>query len=311
MTTVRSLPDGLEAEVSDGETLLAALLRANVSITHACGGHARCSTCRVRVLEGLSGCTPRTEVERQSERIGLEDSIRLACQTRTSSDLTVRRLVLDPEDYELTKQFTSRPARASMGREAHVAVLFADVAAFTSLSEALPAYDVVHVLHRWFHTANRVIESHGGQVDNYMGDGCLAVFGSPESEAAVAAVRSALGLLEAADRMSDYMRGAYDRSFAVRVGVHCGAVVIGSPTPWHREPDTVIGDVVNFASRIEAANKDLGSRLLVSDAVYAHVKEHVVAGRRVDVEIRGKRGVHALYEILAGRGAGSAPPNAP
>lgn len=304
VATLRSLSDDLSTDVGDGETLLAALVRAAVPVARACGGLARCSTCRVRVVDGLDACTPRTDEERAiAARLGLEDAVRLACQTRATGDVAVRRLVLDPEDYELTKQFTARPApegapRASMGREAPVAVLFADVAGFTGLSERLPAYDVVHVLHRWFHLATGVVDGLGGRVDNYMGDGLLAVFAGEGPAPAEAAVRAALGLLDASDRMEAYLATAYGQPFAVRIGVHAGVVVVGSPTPWHRERDTVIGDVVNFASRIEAANKDLGSRLLVSDVVYADVAPLVRAGRRVEVEIRGKQGVHALVEVL-------------
>lgn len=299
MATSLSLPDDRRAHVEPGQTLLEALREADVPIVHACGGHARCSTCRVRVVAGLEGCTPRTEDEqRMAERIGLEDAIRLACQTKIRGDVTVRRLVLDLEDTELTRQFTTRATSVSMGREAHVAVLFADVEGFTRFSEVLPAYDVVHVLHRWFHQATAVIEAHGGRVDNYMGDGLLAVFQLPEVEASRAAVFAGLGLLDVAAGMGAYFGTAYDRGFAARVGVHCGTVVVGSPTPWHREHDTVIGDAVNLASRIEAANKGLGTRLLVSDAVHARVAPFVRTGRRADMEIRGKSGLHTVIEVL-------------
>lgn len=236
-----------------------------------------------------------------AERIGLEDAIRLACQTRIHGDVTVRRLVLDPEDTELTRQFTSRATSASMGREAHVAVLFADVEGFTHLTEVLPAYDVVHVLHRWFHQATAVIEAHGGRVDNCMGDGLLAVFQRPEAEAAAAAVFAGLGLLDVAAAVGAYFGTAYAQGFAARVGVHAGTVVVGSPTPWHREHDTVIGDVVNLASRIEAANKGLGTRLLVSDVVLAHVAPLVRTGHRAEMEIRGKSGLHTVVEVLGRR----------
>lgn len=237
-------------------------------------------------------------------RLGLDDSIRLACQTRAEGDVTVRRLVLDPEDLELTKQATSRtggetPSRVSAGRESPVAVLFADIQGFTQLSEALPAYDVVHILHRWFHVATRTVEAHGGRVDNYMGDGLLAVFGrGTPGEDCLDAVRAAVGLLADAERQAAYLTTAYGRSFAVRVGVHHGPVIVGTLTPWREARETVIGDVVNFASRIEAANKEVGSRLLVSDAVHALVGGRVVLGRRATLPVRGKSGVHVLFEVL-------------
>ena len=72
MSTSLSLPDDRRAHVEPGQTLLDALRQADVPIVHACGGHARCSTCRVRVVAGLEGCTPRTDDEqRMADRIGL------------------------------------------------------------------------------------------------------------------------------------------------------------------------------------------------------------------------------------------------
>ena len=81
MAKITSLPDDVEFDAHPGETLLEAALRAELPLTHACGGRAKCSTCRVWVLSGLDGCPSRTEAERTlAERLGLDDEVRLACQ---------------------------------------------------------------------------------------------------------------------------------------------------------------------------------------------------------------------------------------
>ena len=81
MAKITSLPDDVEFDAHPGETLLEAALRAALPLTHACGGRAKCSTCRVWVLSGLDGCPSRTEAERTlAERLGLDDEVRLACQ---------------------------------------------------------------------------------------------------------------------------------------------------------------------------------------------------------------------------------------
>jgi len=96
MTKVTALPDRVDFEVAGNETLLEAALRSGVPFAHACGGRAKCSTCRVWVLDGLEACPLRNANETSmADRLGLADEIRLACQLRPEGQLRVRRLVLD------------------------------------------------------------------------------------------------------------------------------------------------------------------------------------------------------------------------
>ncbi len=90
MAKVTSLPDKVEFDVAAGETLLEAALRLGVPWAHACGGRAKCSTCRTWVLEGLEACPQRTAEEASmAKRLGLVDEVRLAFQLRPESDLRV------------------------------------------------------------------------------------------------------------------------------------------------------------------------------------------------------------------------------
>ena len=96
------LPDQRLVECAPGDTVLAAALRAGVPFAHACGGHSSCSTCRVVVVEGRNACAERTPKERViAERLGFPPEFRLACQTKLTADVTMRRLVLDDDDTEL------------------------------------------------------------------------------------------------------------------------------------------------------------------------------------------------------------------
>src|SRR5437868_12032784 len=93
------------ADAQPGETILQASLRAAIPHAHACGGLARCSTCRVQVVEGLDHCAARNEQEQElAARLHFSQEIRLACQTTVSGDVKLRRLVLDAEDVKLTAQ---------------------------------------------------------------------------------------------------------------------------------------------------------------------------------------------------------------
>ena len=136
-------------EASTGDTILETSLKNGLEHMHACGGKARCSACRVLVLDGLENLEPRNEMERSlSRRRGLESNVRLACQTKPRGPVHIRRLVLDDADYDAVR---GRSVRTT-GREENVAILFSDVRNFTSFSEKNLPYDIIHLLNRYFET---------------------------------------------------------------------------------------------------------------------------------------------------------------
>ena len=105
LPTLKSLPDDVRIEYDEGETVLEAVRRAQIPIASACGGKAKCSTCRIWILDGAEGCPPPNETElRLTESLGLGGNIRLACQLRPTADITFRRLVLDEMDLRIANQ---------------------------------------------------------------------------------------------------------------------------------------------------------------------------------------------------------------
>jgi adenylate cyclase len=310
------LPDQRLIECGPTEPILSAALRAGVPFAHACGGHASCSTCRVVVVEGWKSCAERSQRERAvADRLGFKPEFRLACQTKVTSDVTIRRLVLDDQDRELADirpGFRRRargplrwafgmPQRARpqpIGDEVQAAILFADIRGFTAFSEALLPYDVIHVLQRQIHQVTRAVERHGGVVTSYMGDGVMAVFGPQHRRPpTLRAARAGLELLADTDARRPAVEELYGRSFDMNVGLHYGAVIVG--TLWGSPPSmTAMGDTVNVASRIEQANKLHGTRFLVSDAALGELGDEVEVGRSFRCELPGKEGVHTLTEVL-------------
>ncbi len=154
------------------------------------------------------------------------------------------------------------------GMRQPVAVLFSDLRGFTSYAENLAPETLVQQLNAYLEEMVAVITAHGGVVDKYIGDGIMAVFGAPKGQPddASRAVRAGIALLKA--------MGAHNRRRALRdlpplkmgVGIHYGAVVAGNIGTVDHAQYTIIGDVVNLASRLESATKDLGVSLLISDA---------------------------------------------
>lgn len=299
MPTIFYAPDQVVIDVPERQTLLNAALSAGIPHTHVCGGNARCSTCRVVIVEGLEYIDPPNEKEQAlARRLDLQPTIRIACQATVRGPVRVRRLVLDQEDVKMLGRLHTSNASVAVGDEMKVAVLFSDIRSFTPFAEALLPYDVIHILNRHFETMGRMISAAGGFINNYMGDGLMALFGvDGQPDAPLRAVRAALDMLHAMGQLKDYTQRMYGRSYDIGIGVHWGEAVVGPVGSEDRKTVTAIGDSVNFASRIETANKDVGSRLLVSEAVFGELKGRAMVGRTATVSVKGKTGEYKLYEI--------------
>jgi len=298
MPKIVSLPDGVELDAREGESVLEAALRANLPLTHACGGRAKCSTCRIWVLEGIDNCPPRSELEQaMATRLGLGKEVRLACQLRPRGDVRLRRLVLDEIDLAMSSQL-DRSAAKRVGEVRDVTVFFSDVAGFTAIAETLTPYDVMYLLNRYFVQAGEIIERNGGYIDKFVGDGVMALFGvDSQADAPIRAVNAALQTLAAIDRMKPFVKAMYGVDFDIRIGLHHGEAVLGSIGSLGHERLTAIGDVVNTASRIENANKEAGTRFLISDALYRLVEHQVEAADFVRTRLRGTSERITLHEI--------------
>ena len=298
MVDVKSLPDNVDFDVTADETLLEAALRSGVAFAHACGGRAKCSTCRIWVLDGLETCPERTELESSlAKRLGLAEEVRLACQLRPEDTLRIRRLVLDETDLMMCSQL-DRAVAARTGEAKNVTIFFSDIAGFTSLAERLSAYDVMYLLNRYFVQAGDIIEQNGGFIDKFVGDGLMAIFGvDDQPNAPLRSVRAALQTLAAVDRMKPYFASMYDADFDIRIGLHYGEAVIGSLGSIGHERLTAIGDVVNVASRVEAANKDAGTRLLISEALHDEIGDKLEIVDFIRIRLPGTSDRISLHEV--------------
>ncbi len=300
MHKIVCLPDKTHLSIEEGETILAASLRGGIPHAHACGGRAQCSTCRVWIMEGLEHCSERTDLERAIAgplRFGPE--VRLACQTKVSGDLQLRRLVLDETDLEITSQL-AKPHVGRCGEVRTIAVLFCDIRDFTHLSQHLSPYDLMFTLNRYFFQMADVIERNGGQIQKFIGDAVMAIFGMDVTpNAPLHAVKAATDMLVAADRMKPYMKVMYDMDFAIGIGLHYGEAVIGTLGAGKEERLTAIGETVNVASRIESANKEAGTRLLISEALYQQVENEVEVADFIRVRLRGTNERMSLHEVIS------------
>lgn len=287
-------------EVDDtDQSLLEIARKAGIPHVAACGGKARCSTCRLVVVDNLENVAPRNKAEAHlAGRKGFGDNIRLACQSRVRGPVTVRRLVIDEEDMRMIEADRSPNAT---GKDRKLAILFSDIRNFTPFAESHLPYDVIHILGRYFRKMGGPVLAHGGYIDKYMGDGIMAIFGLTRDDptaACVDAVGAALDMLTALEELNHYLERQFDTRFRIGIGIHVGPVIIGEMGHPEKMQFTAIGDPVNIASRIESSTKEFGANLLVSEEVCKLLGSRIKPGRRKQVNLKGKSGTHVLTEVL-------------
>ena len=198
-----------ELTIQPAQTILEASLAASVPHYHACGGKARCSTCRVLVAEGVEFLNPPNEAESAlAAKMNFPSKVRLACQTRVASGGRIRlhRLIRDEIDLELCmRSGCGSEAKHSLGEELELALFFLDIRNFTPFVESLLPYDAIHILNRFFALARDAIQSKGGRVIEVAGDGLYAVFGMEcrLAEAVESAVQAGYHILDEVTLFND------------------------------------------------------------------------------------------------------------
>lgn len=290
--------------VARGFSVLEASRAAGVPHLSVCGGRGRCSTCRVRVTEGLEKQPPPTDSERATLiRIKAQENVRLACQLRPTHDLSIAP-VLGADNIGHRIQVTEQEAA---GRERHIAVLFCDLRGFTLMTQQRLPFDTVFLLNRYFETIGEAVESAGGVIDKFIGDGALAIFGLNNriEEACTQALTATVRIARAMETLNRNFTSELDQPLRVAMGMHAGPAIIGQIGYGRASSLTAVGDTINAASRLEGFAKEYDAQLAVSADVvrYAGLK----GGDResYNISIRGRAGtletliIHNAVEVEA------------
>ena len=283
-----SYGNGRKVRVPKGLSVLEASLRNNVPHASVCGGRARCSTCRIRIIGDCSGLPEPSQREAfVLGRVGTADpSIRLACQLRPTTDLSFFQLFL-PHTMSAGAH-ASGPTR--IGQERYLVNMFVDMRGSTQLAEKRLPFDTVFIVNRFLGAVSQAVMECGGKPNQFVGDGMLALFGlsTGRHEACRQALRAAAMIAANVDEVNQFLSHDLHEPIRFGIGIHGGEVIVGNIGYRDHMVFTALGDAVNVAARLQEMTKSLACETVISDEVRATAGLSADALPQREVAIRGR-----------------------
>lgn len=279
-----------------GLTLLETSLRFNVPHASVCGGKARCSTCRVRVVSDRNALPPPSGREAfVLARVGASanPAIRLACQLRPRSDVAVIPVL----PANVGADFVRNRNRINIGEEHYVVSMFIDMRGSTKLAEARLPFDTVFLINRFLEAASQAVVDAGGQLNQFVGDGVLALFGLDTDPATACrqAMRAAAMVSSNVEYMNHEFASELQEPIQFGIGIHGGEVIIGDIGFRDHTVFTALGDAVNVAARLQDMTKAFNCAAIVSEDVCINAGIKPDGLNRAEVAIRGRDQAMIVY----------------
>ena len=303
-----SYGNGRTVRVPRGLTVLEASLRNSVPHASVCGGRARCSTCRIRIIGDCSALPAPSQREAfVLHRVGTDDpSIRLACQLRPNADLSFFQLFL-PHTVSADGHSGS-PTR--IGQERYLVSMFVDMRGSTKMAEKRLPFDTVFIVNRFLGAVSQAVLESGGLPNQFVGDGMLALFGlsSSRREACRQALRAAAMIAANVDELNKFLSHDLREPIRFGIGIHGGEVIVGDIGYRDHMVFTALGDPVNVAARLQDMTKALACEVVIShevretaglaaDALPEH--EAAIRGRNEPMIVRSVTDARTLAALVA------------
>jgi adenylate cyclase len=287
-TITLSYGNGNTVRVPKGLSVLEASLRHNIPHASVCGGRARCSTCRIRIVGDYASLPKPSKREAfVLNRVGEADpSVRLACQLRPAADLSFFQLFMP--------QAVAAQAQAShahrIGQERYLVSLFVDMRDSTRLAEHRLPFDTVFIVNRFLGAVSQAVIECGGQPNQFVGDGALALFGltTDPQTASRQALKAAAMIAANVEELNQSLDHDLREPIRFGIGIHGGEVIVGDIGYRDHMVFTALGDAVNVAARLQEMTKNIPCEVMLSDEL------RVTAGLPADslpqqeIEIRGR-----------------------
>jgi adenylate cyclase len=275
--------------VPKGLSILETSLRFNVPHASVCGGRARCSTCRVRVVSDR-GALPRPSGREAFvlARVGAggNPSIRLACQLRPQTDIAVIPVL----PANVRADFVRNRNRVHIGEERYVVSMFIDMRGSTRMAETRLPFDIVFLINRFLEAASQAVIDAGGQPNQFVGDGLLALFGLDTDPATACrqTLRAASMVASNVEYMNHEFATELQQPIQFGMGIHGGEVIIGDIGFREHTVFTALGDAVNVAARLQDMTKALNCTVVISEEVCKNAGIASDGLACAEVSIRGR-----------------------
>lgn len=252
------------------------------------------------ILSSLLSGTARIDPESLTfdDKVGTNDEIK-TLSLEINNIITLIRGILPYISFhtlQSAKQNTERASSRTTPTRRELCFLFTDIRGFTTLCEGLPPKEVIPILNHYLDIETQIILDNHGDVDKYVGDEMMAFFDGPRKE--INACKAAMEIRKAMREEEEASLAEGKTPISMGIGINSGAVVFGPVGSETRKDFTSIGDTVNLAARLEGANKEYGSKTIISEAVYNQLHESFICRELDFITVKGKSEPVRIFEIL-------------
>ncbi|MGH8021698.1 MAG: CHASE2 domain-containing protein [Opitutaceae bacterium] len=202
----------------------------------------------------------------------------------------------------IVRQLVENPGTLRLGGDRRdVSLFFSDLVGFTSLSEQLPPDQLVAIVNSCLEEQSESIFEQGGYIDKYIGDAVMGVFGSPEelNNHALAACRAALDSQRRLAALNEGFERDHGVRLGMRIGINSGEAIVGNVGSERKKNFTALGDTVNLAARLEGANKEFGTAILIGPLTAARASHAILCRPIARLRVKGKTQAVDVHEPLA------------
>jgi len=203
---------------------------------------------------------------------------------------------------DLVTELLNNPDKLKLGGEKrNLAILFSDIAGFTTFSEKLAPTELVNFINEYLNEMTTIVLQNKGTLDKYIGDAVMAFWGAPidVEEKELAACKTALQMQRRLNELRNSWKIQEAKDLQVRIGINCGEVVVGNIGGETRFDYTVMGDNVNLASRLEGANKQYGTYIMIGENVFNSISDKILVRELDNIKVKGKLKPTKVFELIS------------
>lgn len=202
---------------------------------------------------------------------------------------------------DVVNELLNNPDKLKLGGEKkNVTILFSDIAGFTTFSEGKQPEELVLFINEYLNEMTDIVLKNKGTLDKYLGDAIMAFWGAPleVEDHAYKACLAALEMQKSTNEISKRWISAGEQPLKIRIGINSGEVIVGNMGGVKRFDYTVMGDNVNLASRLEGANKQYNSKIMIGESTYESIKDKFFARELDLIKVKGKVKPTKVFELI-------------